>query len=66
MKKVISFRLLVIAIFCMASISIKSETTACKSICQCTAQSGAAASVKLVQAETESNCYKPDFFYINI
>lgn len=66
MKKVISSRLLAIAIFCMACISIKSETTACKLISQCTEQPGAAASVKLVQAETDSNCYKPDVFYINI
>lgn len=66
MKKVISCRLLVIAIFCMASISIKSETTTCKLICQCTAQSGAVTSIKLVQGETASNCYKPEFFYINI
>ncbi|MEO8112292.1 MAG: hypothetical protein ABI594_19750 [Ginsengibacter sp.] len=66
MKKVISSRLLVIAIFCLASISIKSETTACKLISECTAQSGAAASVKLMQEETDSNCYKPEVFYINI
>ncbi|MDQ6764333.1 MAG: hypothetical protein M3015_17150 [Bacteroidota bacterium] len=66
MKKVHSFRLLAIAIFCMASISIKSETTACKLICQYTAQSGAAASVKLLQAETDNDSYRPDIFYIKI
>ena len=66
MKKIISFRLLVIAIFCMASISIKSETSSCKAICPSTALSGAAASVKLLQTETEDNCYKPEVFYIKI
>ena len=66
MKKVIAFRLLVIAIFCMASISIKSETTACTVICQCTAQSEKPTPVKLMKAQIDTNSYKPDVFYIII
>lgn len=66
MKKIISLRLLVIAVFCMITISIKSETTACKLVCHCTAQSGAAASLKVLKTETDNEYYRPDIFYINI
>ncbi len=66
MKKFLLFRLVVIAVFCMVSISIKSETNACKLICHCTAQSGAAASLKVLNAETDNEYYRPDVFYINI
>ncbi len=66
MKKFISLRLVVVAIFCMVSISIKSEATACKFVYHCTLRPVDAASLKVLKTETDNEYYRPDFFYINI
>ena len=65
MKKTILSRMFTIAIFCLSSIVIKSEATACKLSNRCTAQAAATSlPVKLASEETENNFYRPNIFLI--
>ena len=65
MKKKLFVRLCTIAILCMASLAIKSETSSCKSICSCAAKNESAErSILLNDAPAQD--YKYESFFIKI
>lgn len=66
MKKVFLSRLFAIAFFCMAFLSIKSETSSCRSICTCGKKSPEAGRLTILNDDARRSYYPYDAFFIKI
>jgi len=65
MKKILLIRLCTIAILCLASLAIKSETSSCKSICSCASNIGSADGSIILNDEPVQD-YRYESFFIKI
>lgn len=66
MKQSILFRVLVVLVFCMASLAIKSETSTCKATCFCPTNAAGKAHSAILENDTENTDYKSGIFFIKI
>ena len=66
MKKTFLFRLFVLTFFCIASLSIKSETTSCKLQCRYAAQNAIIMKSIILSDVHESPLNHDDGFFIKI
>ncbi len=66
MKKRFVFRLCAIAVFCLASLAIKSETSACKSVCAYECKKAAVMKALIANDAQASPFYHDDGFFIKI
>ncbi len=66
MKKTFLFRLFAITLFCMASLAIKSETSACKVECSCSANKAAVIQSSMLSDVNLNPLHHDDGFFIKI
>jgi hypothetical protein len=66
MKKTFLFRLLAITIFCMISLAIKSETSACKFVCSYAAKKAVIIKSLMATDKPVDPLHRNDGFFIKI